>query len=492
MDYKEEILMRKAKRYLALAAALASVFSLAACGGSDGSSGEEAITTRPGVELDSSKVDTINDAVADVDFGNTELANTEVTWLAHYDVNPNNGAVKDPALQLFEDKYNGKITWIQTSWNDRYTKLASLVSANTAPDMFPADDMDAFPIGAIKGMFQPFDQYVDFNNEYWKAVEENCNKFSLAGKKYVAVIYTQPNLICIYNKEVVADNGFDDPAELYEKGEWTWDAMRDMAISFTNADEDKYAFDGFWYWNGISQTSGVPFIGIEDGKVVNNLEDPKLQEVQDFIYDLCKAGVGFPRHLNDWSTRGSTDSGSEGMGKGLTLFIPVGFYEIEASLEETKDLGDISAGEVMFVPLPSKDGSDPYMPARVHGYCLCSGAPNPEGWAAFMYCQLVANSMDEVKAVGTSTLVDDYGWTQEMIDMREECYRLAQEKPVFEFYDSISVDLSTAFGTIAVATSNTSGDATTWATVVAENNNGVNYYVNEINAKIEDVVNKNS
>ncbi len=480
--------MNKAKRLLALAVALASTLSFAACGGSD-SSGDEAVTTKPGVEMDSDKASALESAVDNIDWGEP-LKNTEVKWLAHYDINPTDGKTEDPSIKLFKEKYNGSIEWVQATWQTRYTKLASLVSANDSPDMFPASDMDAFPMGAIKGMFQPIDEYIDFTNEYWKDAEESCNQFSVAGKKFVAVIDVMPNLICIYNKEVVAAEGFDDPAELYADGKWTWDAMQEMVVDFTDADAEKYGFDGFWWWNGISQTSGVPMIGIEDGKVVNNLEDPKLQKAQDFIYDLTKAGVGFPRHLNDWSTRGSTDSGSEGMGKGLTLFIPVGLYEIEDTLANTADLGDVSAGEVMFVPMPSEDGSEPYMPARVDGYCLCAGAKNPEGFAAFMYCKRVASTMDEVKAIGLSTLTDDYGWTQEMIDMREECYRLARTKPVFEFYDAISTEMSTAFGTIAVATSNTSGEAQTWATIVSENINGVNYYVDDTNAKIEEAIKK--
>ena len=141
--------MRKAKRLLALSVAMVAALSLASCGGKSDSS------SIAGKDLDSEQVEAINSAVDDVDWGNTELENTEVKWLAHYDINPADGKVEDPGIRLFKDKYNGKITWVQTDWNNRYTKLASLVSSNDSPDMFPASDMDAFPIGAIQGMFQP-------------------------------------------------------------------------------------------------------------------------------------------------------------------------------------------------------------------------------------------------------------------------------------------------------------------------------------------------
>lgn len=477
--------MRKAKKLLALTVALASTLTFAACGGKNDSS-----SSIPGVALDSEKVEQLNEAVDGIDWGNTDLANKTVKWLAHYDINPANGKTEDPAFKLFQDKYDGKIEWVQATWQTRYDRLATLVSSNDSPDMFPASDMDAFPMGVIAGMFQPIDPYIDLNSEYWKDIKDVCDIFSINDKHYVAAIKSEPNLICVYNTAVVEEHGYDQPADLYYDGEWTWDVMQEMVIDFTDADQDMYGFDGYWWWNGISQTTGVPMIGFEDGKVVNNLENPELQKAQDLIYELTKAGVGFPRHLNNWSTRGSTDSGSEGMGQGLTLFIPVGFYEIEDTLEGTADLGDVSAGEVMFVPMPSADGSDPYMPTRVTGYCLVAGAKNPEGFAAWMFCNRVADQTPEVQEIGRSTLVDDYGWTTEMMEMRDECYRLALEKPVFEFYGGVSSGITSAFDTIAVATSNTSGEAMTWASVVADYNNGVNYYVDEANADIEKAIAK--
>lgn len=479
--------MRKAKRFLALAVALASTLSFAACG--DNSSGGGAVTTKPGVELDSEQVDIINDATADVDWGNTDLDITEVRWLSHYDINPTDGKTEDIGIRLFKDKYNGTIKWDQTTWDERYTKLASLVAANDSPDIFPADDMDAFPIGAIAGMFQPIDDYVDFKNQFWADSLEYCDTFSIGANHYVAVIQPTPNLVCVYNKDTMDQNGYDQPADLYYDGEWTWAAMQEMAIDFTDADSDHYAFDGWFYWNAISQTKGVPMIGMEDGVIKNNLEDPDLSKAQDFIYELSKAGVGFPRHLNDWNCR-DTDAGQSGIGQGLTLFMPIGMWDIENTLENTAKYGDVEAGEVMFVPMPSEDGSEPFMPARVNGFLLVSGAKNPEGFGAFMLCKKVAATLPETQAVGDAVLTDAYGWTEEMMEMRTECYRLAKEKPVFEFYEAVTQELKDAFGQIATSTSVTNGNATSWASVVSEQNNGVNYYVDKANKAAEEAISK--
>ncbi len=477
--------MRNAKRLLAMAVAMATVLSFAACGKSDSSAG--GASSIAGIELESSKVDEILSATDSLVGEDVEkLENPTVQWLAHYDINPADGKVEDPAIALFRETYGGEIEWVQTDWNSRYTKLASLVSADTSPDMFPASDSDAFPMGAIKQMFQPIDDTVDLTEDIWSDTMAAMDKFSMGDSHYVAVIETSPNLVCLYNTETIDELGVDQPADLYKNGEWTWDVFYDYCVQFNDPDNDKYALDGFWWWDGLTQTTGMPYIDIVDGKIVSNVETPEIEEAQNLVYELTKAGSAFPRHLNNWSTRGPTDSGSIGIGSGLTLFIPVGLYEIEDTLVNTEDLGSIPDGEVMFVPMPAKDEDSPtYMPARVEGYCLVSGAKNPEGFAAFMRCKRICNGDETVKQIGLDTLVNDYGWTQEMIDMREECYKLAAEYPVFEFYNAISTDMTSVFGTVATATSVTNGSQQTWAEIRDANKDTVNYFVDEVNAKFQ-------
>lgn len=477
--------MRKAKRVLALAIACASVLSVASCGKDDSSTSSIA-----GVELESSQVQNIVDAASSALTGDSsevqKLANPKVQWISHYDINPSDGKVEDPAIALFRETYGGEIEWVQTDWNSRYTKLASLVSADTSPDMFPADDMDAFPMGAIKQMFQPIDSAIDLSEDIWADQAEALEKFALGDDHYVAVIETQPNLWCLYNTETIDNMGLDQPADLYWNGEWTWDVFYDYCVQFNDPDKDMYALDGFWWWDGITQSTGMPYIDIVDGQVVSNVDEPAIEEAQNLVYELTKAGSAFPRHLNNWQTRGPTDEGSIGLGSGLTLFIPCGPYEIEDTLANTEALGSVPDGEVMFVPMPAKDkGENTYMSTRVNGYCLVSGAKNPEGFAAFMRCRKICATDESIRQIGIDTLVNEYGWTEEMLEMREECYRLAREYPVFEFYNAISTDMSSVFGTLATATSVTNGEQRTWAEIRDENIASVDYFVDEVNAKFK-------
>ena len=55
---------------------------------------------------------------------------------------------------MFKTKYNGKINWVQTTWETKFDDLAALVMSNDSPDFIGADDMDVFPKGAIKSMIE--------------------------------------------------------------------------------------------------------------------------------------------------------------------------------------------------------------------------------------------------------------------------------------------------------------------------------------------------
>ena len=58
-----------------------------------------------------------------------ELANSEIVWFSFYDINPTASADKDIGvdLALFQTKYNGKITYRQTTWETKFDDLANAI-----------------------------------------------------------------------------------------------------------------------------------------------------------------------------------------------------------------------------------------------------------------------------------------------------------------------------------------------------------------------------
>lgn len=471
--------MKLSKRILAGVFALTTAMSVAACG-KDSSSAES--SSIPIHELNEEQISTIDkfaESLPDV-----ELANKTVQWLSHYDINPSNGQNKSADIYIFEEKYGGELKWVQSTWDTRYDDLAKLVMAKNSPDMFPADDMDTFPMGAIRGMFQPVDDYIDFDSDIWKNTKEAADAFYFNGGHYVAVINVQPNYACIYNTACVEEAGLDDPAELFAEGKWNWDTFEEMCLDFTDADKQKYALDGYWYGNAISETCGVPLIGLKDGKIVQNLGDPAIENIQGRMYELQKNGVVFPRSENGWAPRGG-DGNGYGLATKETLFYPMGLWGIEDDPENTKNYGDVEKGEIMFVPMPTNPEDDTYyVSARVHGFNLCKGAPNPEGFATYVMVQKYCSESEEINQIGYDQLAENYKWTEDMIEMRKTLYQMAAEHPVFDFQNGVSPDIKSTMQDVSQASMISGGNQITWTECRETYEKGLQYYIDKENKNI--------
>lgn len=473
--------MKSSKKIAAALLALMTALSCAACGSKD-SGNDSASSSMPEKKLEESQQDIVDRLAGEMTA--RELENPEIEWFSHYDINPTASEDKEIGvdLALFQTKYNGKIKYVSTTWDTYFDDLASLVMSNTSPDFIGADDMNVFPKGAIKGMIDPIDDYIDFNDPLWADMKTVCDQFVYEGKHYCGISRVDPSYVFVYNKNVVADLGMEDPAELWKNGEWNWDTFSDMCIEFTDAEADKYALDGWYYENALLESTGLPLIGMQDGKITNNLEDPLLAKAENMMYELQKNGVVYPKHDHDWKVRG--DVFGTGIASGLTLFYPIGLWGIEDAPSVTAPYGDLSAGEVMFVPVPcSADSDAQYVPSRIHGFCICRGAKNPEGVAAWLDCTRYAETDEAAHNITIEQYKNDYGWTDEMLDMREEIYSMAAEHPVFEFATGLSTDISNLTDNIIKKTMNPQ-ETDTWTSIVETNKAALDYMLQEAQEKM--------
>lgn len=160
--------MKKNKQILSFLTALLLISTTTACSNENVSN--DANQTSATTEQTSAKE--LNEeekaVVAEIDIGDDEeLQNGTVKWLSFWDLNPANGKPKSIELELFETKYGGKIEYVPTTYETRFNDLSTLVLGGTSPDLFPAADLDTFPGKAVAGMFDPFDDYLDFESDLW-------------------------------------------------------------------------------------------------------------------------------------------------------------------------------------------------------------------------------------------------------------------------------------------------------------------------------------
>ena len=478
--------MNKAKKIFAGLTALSIVGTFTACGAEEESDAPiTEITTTTGVtveinteplsEEDAGKIDEVASNLL-----TGELENKTIKWFSFYDPfhATTSGNTKALSLELFETKYDGEIEYVETTWQNRFNDLSTKILGGEGVDFIAGGDLDGFPKGVPNGQFQPYDEYIDWENPLWAEWKDLNDMFVMSGSHYLIVPQSTIGQIVIYNRATIESLGLEDPAAMFANGKWTWDTFRDMLIDYVDVESEQYGLDGWFNEKPLMLTSGVPAVEMRDGKLVHNLMDPNLERAMNFMYELNTSGLVLDKNLFNWVEH------PEFIGEGKELFYIGGTYLLEGAPEIwTTNFG--AQEDVMFVPLPKDPQAEQhYVPAGMEAYLLCKGAQNPEGVMRFMECVLAANADPSTQEIGLQKRRDDYGWSEEMIEMHATITEMARENPVYDLTNGVPSDLnsildSNEYGVRAAFVGHE------WATVRDSLVDAADIYIEEFNAPVD-------
>lgn len=473
--------MKNTKRILSALTASALICGLAACGGGSDTPQTEtttqatvAINTEPLSEEDAGKVGEVADTLSG------ELENKTIKWFSFYDPfhATTSGNTKALSLEIFETRYGGEIEYVETTWANRFNDLSTKIIGGEGVDFIAGGDLDSFPKGVPSGQFQPFDEYMDWSDPLWAEWKDLNDMFEMNGNHYIMCLQSTSGQVVYYNRNTIENMGFDDPAELLEKGEWNWDSFKNMLMDYCDANSEQYGLDGWFNEQPLMLTCGVPSVELRDGRLAHNLSDPNLERVMNFMQELNTYGLVLDKNLFNWNVH------NEFIGEGKELFYISGIYEIESAAE----LWSATFGEpesVMVVPLPKDPQADKYyLPAGLEAYMLCKGAQNPEGVLRFMECILAANSDERTKEIALEKRRNDYGWTEEMIEMYDKITQMTRENPVYDLHSGCPNDLYSLLdsGETGIRAAFAGLD---WATVRESLIDATEIYINEFNAQAD-------
>lgn len=418
-------------------------------------------------------------------------ANSTVKWFAWYDPfhNYDEAEIVNTGFFTFTEKYGGEIEWIETDYFERNDDLANLVLAGTSPDFAPAGygATATFPLDCIKGMYVPVDDYVDYTDPLWAGVTM-AEYYNLGGQHWAIVTTIDPSNVVAYNRRVMEEWGFDDPAELYYNNEWTWDVFYEMCMDFSDGDENRYALDGYAYNGGFIESTGqMVLCKDENGMFYSNIDAPEIERAQNLLYDLVKNDCTYHEGTNRWALRGNGTFGS-GLKEGLCLFYVIGTSFFTGTVEEISAIwGDVTQGELMFAPLPRDDDGDGnyYMASGPVGYMLVSGGTNHDGAALLAACERFKIIDPTVISIDRKQLEETYLWTEEMLEMYDEQFEIAERTPVVNYSGNLQTQLNSALNTLCDGINRTNEPAT-WAQLKEQYKETIEYYIEELNAMVTD------
>ncbi len=403
--------MKKTVKVLSvLLAVLMLALSLASC--NNGPAGNEDATPTPSSEATPTPGEDVTEGGKYLDFRHEsvdpkiklpayQLESNKVTFLMSYEY-----TAPDPLkFDAPRDAYGIEIEPIRTGVNDYNTKFFSLVMAEEAPDLAHLGNDLAI---ISKGYLQPWDPYIDTTCELWKDVASSFETQRYNGG--VHAINTMPNRTdgVWFNKAIFEEYGLQTPREYLEKGEWTWETFRDLAIQLTvDADSDGVPeIYGAAIANGLFllNNTGVELISLKDGQISNNVRSEEVARAVEFYSQL----MGKDAVLYDGDAKDSFGQGEIAMMWG-GLWFRVAFPDL------------IKAGDADFIPFPKATGADKhYIYEGFGNYTLSAGAAHPNAAAAYIsalrYNTFVVDeeAVAAKEALSINEQVDMYGWTNEM------------------------------------------------------------------------------
>lgn len=152
-----------------------------------------------------------------------------------------------------------------------------------------------------------------------------------------------------YNTALITEWGLEDPVDLWNNGEWTWDKFEELAIKAktgANAAEGQAVLGGMpsVYAESLLPLNGSSIVSLDGGVTFNT---PDAYAVYDFLEKLSDAGM--------FEANPTYDSGSEAWQAGDVLFHPGSLWFVKAT-NRWGNAEFVKEGNIGVVPYPMPTG----------------------------------------------------------------------------------------------------------------------------------------
>ena len=320
----------KAKKVFAMSLASAMAVTAVGCSSSSSKNNDDTKDTK---STDSKQTDdSTKDSGTDESKGAPKPAGkrtiTMATWWdmyytsAHQDVDdqPDVSNYETAQMQLdnmrkIEEKYNVEFYAENMTWDGVIASInASIMAGKPDCDVYLTDLQFGVP-AVLKGYAQSVDEY-GAEDRIKEATVAKGLKIGDSDKTYLfteQAVNSNSVYVLGFNMDMIKAENLENPQDLYEKGEWTWDVFMDYMKKLTkDTDGDGatnvYGYGGWW------TTFLTYMLMANDADIAatdkEHLSDPKTVETISFMYDMYNVEkVARPWNADDWEYNNDYKSG---------------------------------------------------------------------------------------------------------------------------------------------------------------------------------------
>jgi multiple sugar transport system substrate-binding protein len=191
---------------------------------------------------------------------------------------------------------NIKVDVQVSDWDSYWTKLKTLLAANTPPDVF-AMDAPLFMDYQSRGVLLNLQPYIDKNPGMLDGLYPNTLTAYQSPDGYFGLPRDFQTIVVFYNKDM-----FDKAGVAYPKPGWTYDDLRATAKSLTKdtngdgkIDQFGYVIDPWDFEPGMSEVIwayGGDLLNAEHTKTL--LGEPKARQAFQFLHDMMFIDKSIP------------------------------------------------------------------------------------------------------------------------------------------------------------------------------------------------------
>lgn len=290
------------------------------------------------------------------DFGHVDFGGATITFVAWW--NPleqfEEGGEFAGRLEEAKELFNiGGFEYIGLPWGEELqeTMMSRLMAGDSEYDfwMLPADYY--IPLRSM-GAIRPVNDIID--DSYYANMHRQhqilADAMGIAGNRYTFSCFNgiQNNInLLMFNKDLLEREGLPDPYELYLNGEWTWDAVTEMAVRATrdtnnDGEIDQFGFADIAVASFIFSNNG-DYTKQVDGKVIYCADMPETVEAVKKVREL--------RH--ELKVQGGTWR-REVFFEGRAAFATMQTYEINNLMDSMED-------RFGFLPMPKGPHATDYV-----------------------------------------------------------------------------------------------------------------------------------
>ncbi len=373
--------------------------------------------------------------------------------IAEKTVNQKVSQAKWDKVTMLEDKYNCSFKWVNLTYAGTQESInTSILAGSPDCDIYMVDTGMAVPAQA-NGLLVDLKTILPEDDDLF--TDQTVFSYLDLGDGKACILKVQGGFTNTYplafNKQMLEDAKLEDPRDLYERGEWTWDKFIEYCQALTQDTDgdgqvDQYGFCGYQseLLNGLLMSNGNATIC---GGTECTIGDTKVGEALQMMQDMfVKYNVCYPY---DFSSAGGSPSDSmrNQYNEGNIAFFPSAVWIQNAN-------GNYPAGgegnltwDTCYVQWPigpsgSKETNVGVNAAGGNFFVIPSGVENPQEVYYFLYDLYNWFEGDTSFRDDPATVNWWYNETAKDAEIRDanfEVQKWCLSRPNFELYESIGV-----------------------------------------------------